>query len=113
MRLTPGTTLYDSLKGPPLMLHCPIAITHLGSGICSYTSLTAGAIFQVSVPATIIRSAWRGDQRKISIPKREISKREAAVPIISNAQQANPNISGKTDRDRAQSTTKSTQVTKQ
>jgi hypothetical protein len=82
-----------------------MAITHLGSAICSYTNFTAGAIFQVSVPATIIKSAWRGVQRKMSMPKRAISKREAAVPIISKAQQAKPNMSGNIDRDRAQSTT--------
>ncbi len=77
--MTPGTTLKDWAKVPPLMAHTPIATTHFGSAIWSYILLRVGAIFQVRVPATSIRSAWRGEARKSSIPNREMSKREAAV----------------------------------
>ena len=35
-------------------------------------------------------SHWRGEKRITSAPKREISKREAAVAISSMAQQASP-----------------------
>ena len=42
----------------------------------------------------IIRSLWRGEPRKTSAPKREISKREALIDIISMAQQARPNAIG-------------------
>ena len=33
---------------------------HFGSGICSQSVFTRGAIFTVIVPATTITSAWRG-----------------------------------------------------
>jgi hypothetical protein len=42
------------------------------------------------VPATIITSHCRGEKRITSAPKREISKREAAVAINSIAQHASP-----------------------
>src|SRR3712207_7484113 len=60
------------------MTQVPIAITYFGSAIWSYSRRTAGAIFVVTVPDTIITSAWRGDGRKTSAPKREMSQR--AVP---------------------------------
>jgi hypothetical protein len=56
-----------------MIAHPPMAIAHFGSGIWSQMRRMAGAIFQVHVPETIIRSAWRGDARKISAPKREMS----------------------------------------
>ncbi len=43
-------------------------MTHLGSAIWSYRRLRTGAIFSLSVPATIIRSHWRGVGRKTSMP---------------------------------------------
>jgi hypothetical protein len=46
------------------------------------------------VPATIIRSDWRGPGRNTSAPKRAISNREVDAVIISMAQQAKPNVSG-------------------
>src|SRR5580700_8514347 len=52
----------------------------------------------------IIKSAWRGDGRKTSEPKRATSKREAAMDIISMAQQAKPNPSGQIELLRAQFT---------
>src|SRR5580704_8539045 len=42
----------------------------------------------------IIRSLCRGDPRNTSAPKREMSKREALIDIISIAQQARPNAMG-------------------
>src|ERR1043166_2427768 len=51
---------------------------------------TASAILYVTVPATIITSHCRGENRITSAPKREISNRDAAVAINSIAQHANP-----------------------
>ena len=51
----------------------PMAMAHFGSGICSHTRRMAGAIFQVTVPGTMSRSACRGEARKISAPKRAMS----------------------------------------
>jgi hypothetical protein len=44
----------------------------------------------VTVPATIITSHCRGENRMTSAPNRAMSKREAAVAINSIAQQAKP-----------------------
>src|SRR5437773_9763183 len=63
-----------------------------------------GAIFCERRPATIIRSAWRGEGRKTSAPKRATSKRAAAMDIISMAQQARPKPSGQMELLRAQFT---------
>src|SRR2546430_12232404 len=75
MRSTPCKTEY-ALNGPPTLEHAPIEMHHFGSGICSHTRLSTGAIFSVTVPATIIKSACRGDGRNTSAPKRAISNRE-------------------------------------
>src|SRR5213083_2276055 len=56
-----------------------------------------GAILRVTVPATIIRSDWRGDARKTPAPKRSMSYRDDTVPIISIAQHASPNVIGQSD----------------
>ena len=61
-----------------------------------------GAIFCETRPAIIIKSAWRGDGRKTSAPKRAMSKREALMDIISMAQQARPNDIGHSEDFRAQ-----------
>src|ERR1700733_1460234 len=53
-----------------------------------------GAILFETRPAMIIRSLCRGDPRNTSAPKREMSKREALIDIISIAQQARPNAMG-------------------
>ena len=74
-----------------------MAITHLGSGICRYRRSTAGAIFHVTVPDTIIRSACLGDARNTSMPKRAMSHLDMALAIISKAQQARPKESGHSD----------------
>ena len=63
---------------------------------------TTGAIFSVTVPATIIRSLWRGLGRNTSEPKRAISKRDVEAAIISIAQQARPNVIGQIADLRAQ-----------
>src|ERR1041385_5945960 len=69
-----------------------------------------GPIFKVGVPATIIKSDWRGLGRKTPAPKRSMSKRDAPVAIISMAQQASPNVIGHSADLRAQLKTKSTVV---
>ena len=61
-------------------------------------------------PATIMRSAWRGDARNTSAPKRAKSYRAALVAIISMAQQASPNVAGQSEERRAQLTIFSTVV---
>ena len=83
---------------------------HFGSGIWSQMRFSTGAIFKVTVPATIIRSDWRGLGRNTSAPKRAMSKRDVLEAIISMAQQANPNVSGQSADLRAQLKTWSTEV---
>src|SRR5258706_8403489 len=61
-----------------------------------------GAIFCETRPAIIIRSDCRGDPRNTSAPKREMSKRDALMDIISIAQQANPKVIGQIEDLRAQ-----------
>ena len=97
-------------NGPPTLEQAPIEITHFGSGIWSYTRRTIGAIFNVTVPATMIRSDCRGLGRKIPAPNRSMSKRDAPVAIISIAQQAKPNVIGQMADFRAQLKRKSTVV---
>src|SRR4249920_464987 len=63
---------------------------------------STGAIFWLTRPATIIRSAWRGDARKSSMPHLERSYCPAPVDIISIAQQASPKVAGHIDCLRAQ-----------
>ena len=58
----------------------------------------------------IIRSLCRGEPRKTSAPKREISKREALIDIISIAQQARPNAIGQMEFLRPQLITLSSVV---
>src|SRR6267142_7215678 len=103
-RSTPCMVEYES-KGPPVEAQAPIAIAHLGSGICSYTLRTTGPIFKVTVPAIIIRSLCRGLGRNTPAPKRSMSKRPAPVAIISIAQLASPNVIGHKADLRAQLTT--------
>ena len=54
-----------------------MAITHLGFGIWSYTWRSTGAIFWLTRPEMIIRSAWRGEARNTSWPQRPASNRGA------------------------------------
>src|SRR5882672_1344792 len=82
-------------------------MTHFGSGIWSYSRRSTGAIFLVTVPATIIRSDCRGEARKTSAPNRAMSYRDAEAAIISIAQHARPNPIGQMDDSRAQLSTRS------
>src|SRR6185369_11521333 len=83
---------------------------HFGSGIWSQMRFRTGAILRVTVPATIMRSDWRGLGRKTSAPKRAMSNRDVLEAIILIAQQANPNVSGQSADLRAQLKTWSTEV---
>src|SRR5437016_12178461 len=83
---------------------------HLGSGICSQMRLSTGDILRVTVPATIMRSDWRGLGRNTSAPNRAMSKRDVVLAIISIAQQASPKVSGQSADLRAQLKTWSTVV---
>src|SRR5437899_12415058 len=77
--------------------------THLGSGICSHNKRKRGPILTDTVPATIIKSAWRGLERKTSEPKRERSYWAAEAAALSSiAPQARPYPRGQTERERAQ-----------
>src|SRR3712207_3875172 len=62
-----------------------------------------GAIFCERRPETIMRSAWRGLERKTSDPKRARSYLEAVEAIISIAQQASPKVTGQSEVSRLQS----------
>jgi hypothetical protein len=73
---------------------------------------SGGAIFRDTRPATIIRSACRGEARNASAPNRAMSYRDAAMAIISIAQQARPKVTGHSDERRAHCTTLSTVVRK-
>src|SRR5436309_13476616 len=75
---------------------------HLGSGICSQMRFNTGAILSDTVPATIIRSDWRGLGRNTSAPKRAMSTRAVVLAIISIAQQARPKVSGDSAARRTQ-----------
>ena len=70
----------------------------------------AAAIFHVTVPAMIIRSAWRGVGLNTSMPNRAISNLDIALAIISKAQQARPKDRGHTADFRPQFTSASTDV---
>src|SRR3954463_9914903 len=85
----------------------PIEIAHLGSSIWSYRRRMIGAILIDTRPDRMIRSAWRGEARKASKPKRATSTRAATIDIISIAQQASPNVIGKSAFERAQLTARS------
>src|SRR3954453_1294420 len=65
---------------------------------------TTGAILIETRPERISRSAWRGEARNASKPKRATSTRAATIDIISIAQQARPNVAGKRAFERAQAT---------
>src|SRR4051794_29093759 len=80
----------------------PIAIAHLGSSIWSQMRRTTGAILIEMRPEMMIRSAWRGEARKASKPKRAMSMRALTAAIISIAQQARPNVAGMKAFARAQ-----------
>src|ERR1700675_817334 len=66
-----------------------------------------GGILRATVPATIMRSACRGEARKTPAPNRSRSYRDDTVAIISMAQQARPNVIGHKADFRDQFTTAS------
>src|SRR5213078_2551825 len=88
-----------------------MAITYFGSGICSYNRRTRLAILNVTVPATIMRSACRGVARNAPAPNRSRSKRLAPTAIISMAQHASPKVIGQIEFLRPQLMKKSRLVT--
>ena len=55
-------------------------------------------------------SAWRGEARKASKPKRAMSRRAPTIDIISIAQQASPKVAGNSELPRAQPTALSSVV---
>ena len=62
-----------------------------------------GAIFTDTRPDRMIMSAWRGEARTASCPKRATSFRgDPMIVIISIAQQARPKPSGNIELPRAQ-----------
>ena len=61
-----------------------------------------GAILIEIRPEMISRSAWRGEARNASKPKRAMSTREPTMAIISIAQQARPKVAGMNALPRAQ-----------
>ena len=71
---------------------------------------TIGAILIEMRPERISRSAWRGEARKASKPKRAMSRRAPTTDIISMAQQARPNVAGKSELPRAQLAARSSVV---
>ena len=87
-----------------------MAIDHFGSSIWSQMRRTIGAILMLTRPERISRSAWRGEARKASKPKRATSTRLATIDIISIAQQARPKVAGNIALPRAQATALSSVV---
>jgi hypothetical protein len=81
------------LNIPPVMVQAPIAMTYLGSGICSYSRTKMGAYFIVIVPAVMIKSACRGLDRGTK-PNLSKSKRDPIKAANSMKQQAVPKSSG-------------------
>src|SRR3954468_13471956 len=85
-----------------------MAITYLGSGIWSESRAIIGIIVLVTVPETIITSAWRGEPPKTSAPNRAMSNRLHARQIILIARQAKRKPSGQRLERRPQLYTVST-----
>lgn len=89
---TPFVTEYESQYGPPQLEQAPKEMTYFGSGICSYSRFTAGAILSVTVPDTIMRSACRGPGANGITPSRMKSCRAMDAAMNSMAQQASPKL---------------------
>src|SRR5258706_7617527 len=89
---------------PPEVAHPQTNPPHLVAGFGSKAAPTPAAFFGKPPPATIIKSACRGDGRNTSAPNRATSNRAAAIDIISIAQHAKPNPSGQIELLRAQFT---------
>ena len=69
-----------------------------------------GAILMLIRPERMIVSAWRGEARTASKPKRPMSMRAPTRLILSIAQQASPNDSGNIESPRAHETALSSVV---
>src|SRR4051794_22441819 len=69
-----------------------------------------GAILIETRPDRIRRSAWRGDARNASMPKRAMSRRAPTIDIISMAQHARPKVAGNSEFPRAQPAARSSVV---
>src|SRR5215208_7742173 len=97
----------------PLEAQAPIAIAHLGCGICCQIWRSTGASLNGTRPAQMSMSACRGEKLIRSMPKRARSNRLAAVAMNSMAQQAVPKGMGQSELLRAQLVRKSSRVVTQ
>src|SRR3954465_8065090 len=88
----PLVTEYESQYGPPEFEQAPKEMTYFGSGICSYSRRTAGAILSVTVPDTTMRSPCRGPGANGITPSRMKSWRAMDAAMNSIAQQASPKL---------------------
>src|SRR3569833_702660 len=84
-------------------------MTHRGSGIWLLFCWSVAAILFVTVPATIMTSASRGEARK-KLPSRSWSYRGIETCIISTPQQARPKVRGQRDPCLTQLTMASSEV---
>src|SRR5215216_119267 len=94
----------------PVDAQAPIAMLHLGCGICCQMRRITGASLNGTRPAQMSTSACRGEKLIRSMPKRARSNRLAAVAMNSIAQQAVPKGMGHSELDRAQLVRKSSFV---
>src|ERR1044071_7194512 len=92
---------------PPVDAQAPMEMHHLGCGIWSQIRRMIGASLNGSRPAQIRRSACLGEKLIRSMPKRDRSKRPAAVAMNSMAQQAVPKGIGQGELARPQLARKS------
>src|SRR5919107_3979489 len=97
----------------PVDAQAPIAIDHLGCGICCQMRRMTGASLKGTRPAQIRTSAWRGEKLMRSMPNRARSNLLAAVAMNSMAQQAVPKGIGHRELARPQFTRKSRRVVTQ
>src|SRR5687768_5044659 len=95
---------------PPEEAQAPIEMHHLGWAIWSQIRRITGASLNGTRPAQMKTSAWRGENACRSMPKREMSKRLAAVAMYSMAQHAVPNGIGHSEFARDQLLRKSSRV---
>src|SRR5215216_7614706 len=97
----------------PVDAQAPIAMLHLGCGICCQMRRITGASLNGTRPAQMSTSACRGEKLIRSIPKRARSNRLAAVAMNSMAQQAVPKGIGQSELLLAQLVRKSSRVVTQ
>src|SRR3954467_15430528 len=97
----------------PVDAQAPMAIDHLGCGICCQMRRITGASLKGTRPAQMRTSAWRGEKLMRSMPKRARSNLLAAVAMNSMAQHAVPKGIGHSEFARPQFTRKSSFVVTQ